>query len=154
LAGGDNSLLDPELAYLLLRDANPDHIRALMAPDAMTIPANDEAGGIRASQTGPVFCIDPQTGGLHMRYTARTRSVVWKDDPATRAAVQSLEQLLAEDSRYVFRHRLSAGQGLLCNNVLHNRTAFVDADDPDAARLIYRARYYDRIAGAESIGVA
>ncbi|MDP1898357.1 MAG: TauD/TfdA family dioxygenase, partial [Sulfurimicrobium sp.] len=38
-SGGDNGLLDHEIAYILLRDANPDYIRALMAPDAMTIPA-------------------------------------------------------------------------------------------------------------------
>jgi hypothetical protein len=35
--------------------------------------------------------------------------------------------------------------GVLCNNVLHDRSAFVDA--PDIQRLLYRARYYDRIAG-------
>ena len=42
--GGENSLLDHEIAYILMRDANPDYIKALMAPDAMTIPANTEAG--------------------------------------------------------------------------------------------------------------
>jgi alpha-ketoglutarate-dependent taurine dioxygenase len=145
--GGGNALLDPEIAYLLLRDDNPRHIQALMAPDAMTIPANDEAGGIRAAQTGPVFSVDPATGSLHMRYTARTRSIVWKDDAPTRAAVQAIEALLNGDSPHVFRHRLVAGQGLLCNNVLHNRTAFTDAVDRGATRLIYRVRYYDRIAG-------
>ena len=144
--GGENALLDPEMVYLLLRQQNPDHVRALMAPDAMTIPANEESG-IRAAQSGPEFSIDSVNGCLHMRYTARTRSIVWKDDAATRAAVQALEQLLASDSPYLFRHRLSTGQGLIANNVLHNRTAFTDAVDHGATRLIYRARYYDRIAG-------
>jgi Taurine catabolism dioxygenase TauD, TfdA family len=146
--GGENALLDPEIAYIQLRDANPELIRALMAPDAMTIPANTEEGGeSRGAQSGPVFAIDPETGCLHMRYTARTRSIVWKDDAATRAAVQALEHLLADDSPFVFRHRLAAGQGLLNNNVLHNRTEFADAVDKGVSRLIYRARYYDRIAG-------
>lgn len=148
--GGENALLDPEIAYLLLRSENPGYIRALMAPDAMTIPANDEAGGVRQAQTGPVFSIDPVTGCLHMRYTARTRSIIWKDDPGTRAAVQALERLLAGNSPFVFRHRLDAGQGLLCNNVLHNRTGFTDSVDSSAARLIYRARYLDRIRGTET----
>lgn len=148
--GGDNALLDPEIAYLLLRNENPEYVRALMAPDAMTIPANDEAGGVRRAQTGPVFSVDPVTGCLHMRYTARTRSIVWKEDVGTRTAVQALERLLASDSPFVFRHRLAAGQGLLCNNVLHNRTAFTDSVDSSAARLIYRARYYDRIRGTEA----
>lgn len=145
--GGENSLLDHEIAYIRLRDANPDYIRALMAPDAMTIPANTESGAeTRAAVTGPVFAIDPLNGNLHMRYTARTRSIAWKPDAATRAAVQFLENLLTGESPGLFRHTLAAGQGLLCNNVPHNRTAFVDDVDKEVSRLVYRARYYDRIA--------
>ncbi len=146
-AGGDNRLLDHEIAYLLMRDANPDYVRALMAPDAMTIPANTESGEeTRAASIGPVFSVDA-AGNLHMRYTSRTRSIEWKQDAATRAAVGFLEHLLSGDSPYIFHHRMTAGQGLLCNNVLHNRTAFTDDVDKGAARLVYRARYYDRIAG-------
>ena len=37
--GGENALLDHEMAYLLLREQDPEHVRALSAPDAMTIPA-------------------------------------------------------------------------------------------------------------------
>ncbi len=146
--GGDNALLDPEIAYLKLRDENPEYIRALMAPDAMTIPANTEEGGeSRPAQTGPVFSIDPVTGSLHMRYTARTRSIEWKADAATHKAVKALERLLSDESPYVYRHRLAAGEGLLCNNVLHNRTEFADDVDKGITRLLYRARYYDRIRG-------
>jgi len=146
--GGENSLLDHEVAYILMRDANPEYIRALMAPDAMTIPANTEEGTeTRPAVTGPVFSIDPVGGNLHMRYTARTRSIEWKQDAATRAAVQFLEQLLAGESPYVFKHRMAAGQGLVCNNVLHNRTGFTDAVDGGVTRLVYRARYHDRIHG-------
>ncbi len=36
------------------------------------------------------------------------------------------------------------GWGLICNNVLHTRTGFADGQPP---RLLYRARYYDRLAG-------
>ena len=146
--GGENGLIDHEMVYLLMRDANPELVAALMQPDAMTIPANTEDGSERLAQGGPVFAVDP-AGNLHMRYTARTRSIEWKNDATTRAAVQMLERLLAEDSPYVFRYRLAAGQGLLCNNVLHNRTAFTDDVDKGLARLIYRARYYDRIAGTD-----
>ena len=146
--GGENSLLDHEMAYILLRDANPEYIRALMTPDAMTIPANAEEGTeTRPAVTGPVFSIDPVGGNLHMRYTARTRSIEWKQDEATHAAVQFLEQLLSGESPYVFKHRMAAGQGLVCNNVLHNRTGFTDAVDSGVTRLVYRARYYDRIHG-------
>lgn len=144
-AGGENALMDPEVAYILLRDADPAFVRALGHPHAMTIPANDDAGGeIRAAQTGPVFSIGPW-GELHMRYTARARNIVWRDDAATRDAVAFLSDTLAADGPYIFHHRLAPGEGLICNNVLHNRTAFHDGDG-DQGRLLYRGRYLDRIA--------
>lgn len=141
--GGDNRLMDHEMAYLRLRDENPEHIRALMQPDAMTIPLrDDERDGIREAQSGPVFSVDTE-GNLHMRYTARMRSIEWKNDGATRDAVAALERLLAADSPNVFTAHLAPGMGLLCNNVLHDRSAF--ADDVASPRLLYRARYLDRV---------
>jgi len=144
-AGGENRLLDPEIAYLLLRDADPRFVEALQAPDAMTVPANEEDPALqRAAQAGPVFSFEH--GVLHMRYTARTRSIVWRADAVTQAAVERLREILDSDSPYVFRLRLSSGQGLVCNNVLHDRSEFADA--PGAGRLVYRARYSDRIGPA------
>ena len=144
--GGENRLLDHEIAYLMLRDENPDFIRALSAADAMTIPERtDEQGVARAAQSGPVFSVNSD-GTLHMRYTARTRSIEWKQDAATLAAVAALEKLLASDLPHIHRLRLEPGMGLLCNNVLHDRTAF--EDDAVEPRLLYRARYHERIAGS------
>lgn len=144
-SGGENQLMDHEIAYILLRDENPEHIRAFMAADAMTIPPRLEDGEVaRAAQAGPVFSVHPD-GHLHMRYTARTVSIEWKDDARTRAAVAALERILADaDSPYIFRGRLEPGMGLVCNNVLHDRAAFRDSET--RKRLLYRARYYDRIA--------
>ncbi|MGB5206622.1 MAG: hypothetical protein WBN76_02810, partial [Azonexus sp.] len=83
-------------------------------------------------------------GNLHMRYTARTRSIAWKQNAATQAAVAALERLLNQDGTpHVFHAQLEPGMGLLCNNVLHDRAAF--SDDPARPRLLYRARYLDRI---------
>ena len=145
--GGDNLLLDHEICYIHLRDTNPDYIHALMQPRAMTIPPNIENGReIRAALSGPVFSIDPNTDRLHMRYTARTRSIEWHDDPLTREASQCISDFLKSDSPYVFHHRLAPGQGVLCNNVLHARTAFEDDAAGGKTRLLYRARYYDRIS--------
>jgi len=142
--GGENALLDHEIAYLQLRDADPEFVAALMQPDAMTIPARtDDAGVVRAAETGPVFSVDPDSGVLHMRYTARTRSIEWKDDKAVRDAVAGLERILAGASPCIHRVTLQPGMGLLCNNVLHDRSAFTDG--PARPRLIFRARYYDRI---------
>lgn len=142
--GGCSALMDHEMAYVAVREADPDWMRALMAPDAMTIPARlDDDGVARAAQTGPVFSVDPASGTLHMRYTARTRSIVWKDDAATRAAAAFLADLLARAQPFLFRLKLEAGMGIVCNNVLHDRSAFVD--DPQRPRLLYRARYLDRV---------
>lgn len=147
--GGENALLDHEIAYLLMRDENPDFIVAMMQADAMTIPARtDDEGVARPAQTGPVFYVDPVSGALHMRYTARKRSIEWKQSAATLAAVAFLEKLLdpfsPSPSPYIFHARLAPGMGLFCNNVLHDRTAF--RDDDRQQRLIYRARFYDRVA--------
>jgi len=143
--GGENTLMDFEMLYLLMRDENPLYIEALMQADVMTIPANIENGvEIRPEQTGPVFSVDDATGQLHMRYTARTRSIEWKQDEMTQSAVKCLEDILAGESPYIFRHRLTAGQGIICNNVLHTRSAFEDEEN-SPGRLVYRARYYDRI---------
>ena len=145
--GGENLLLDHEICYIHLRDTNPEYIRALMQPDAMAIPPNVEKGEeIRAAISGPVFSVDSASGRLHMRYTARTRSITWHDDSLTREASQCITDFLASDSPYIFRHRLTPGQGVLCNNILHARTAFEDDAESGKTRLLYRARFYDRIA--------
>lgn len=145
--GGGNALLDPELVYIFLRDADPAHISALMRPDAMTIPARAEEGGVvRPDSVGPVFSVHPQTGALHMRYTARTRSIRWSQHPPVQEAARFLEGMLASDLPCIYRGRLEAGMGLVCNNVLHDRSGFQDLPG-HAPRLLYRARYYDRIVG-------
>jgi alpha-ketoglutarate-dependent taurine dioxygenase len=143
-AGGENRLLDHEIAYILLRDADPAHVAALSSPQAMTIPASTGEGAqVRPVQSGPVFSTD--AGALHMRYTARTRSIEWLQNEATRAAVDFLGRILAGDSPHVFQLRLTAGQGIVCNNVLHDRSTFTDDPAPGLNRLVYRARYTDRV---------
>jgi hypothetical protein len=149
-SGGENGLFDHEIAYILMRDKDPELVSAFMQPDAMTIPANLENGvEIRSMQTGSVFGVDPLTGNLVMRYTARTRNILWKRDPATQVAARFMQELLAGPSPYLFRHRLQPAQGVLCNNILHSRSAFRDDEASGQRRLIYRARYHDRIAGTE-----
>ena len=144
--GGENAVMDHEIAYILMRDENPDFIRAFMHPHCMTIPSNVEGGKvIREARTGPVFSVDAEDGSLHMRYTARKRNIVWRQDPTTLEAVAFLEKVTASDSPYIFRHRQDPGHGLVSTNVLHDRAGFEDS--PAKKRLIYRARYYDRIKG-------
>jgi alpha-ketoglutarate-dependent taurine dioxygenase len=144
-AGGENGFLDHEIAYIRLRDENPDFIAALMHPEAMTIPANEEANGkLRAENRGPVFVVTPDTGELTMRYTARKRNIRWRDDAATQMAVRALDRLLREDP-LIMRVKLGPGDGVICNNVLHDRIGFENGVGPEPGRLLYRIRSYDRI---------
>jgi len=142
--GGENALLDHELAYIYLRDLDPQYIRALTQADVMTIPANIIDGKtLRPDRSGPVFSLDTQ-GNLHMRYTERARNVIWKEDPVVTAAVSALVELLHSDAHYIYRGTLQPGQGLICNNVLHDRSKF--ENDEGKNRLLYRLRYYDRVS--------
>jgi len=72
---------------------------------------------------------------LHMRYTARKRNVIWRDDPQTQAAVRALEEVLGGDEPLAFEATLQGGWGLLSNNVLHTRSGFEEG----SRRLLYRA---------------
>ncbi len=144
--GGDNELLDHEIAYIRIRDENPELIRALMAPDAFTIPSNTEHGEeIRPDHSGPVFSVSAKDGSLHMRYSARQRNVIWKDDALTREAAAFLLDLFKRGDDHIFRYRLQSGEGVISNNILHRRDGFRDEPTSGAKRLIYRARYYQRL---------
>jgi len=145
-SGGENALMDHEIAYILLREKNPDYIRALMSEKTMTIPPRiDEGGSIaRKEEPGPVFSITAN-GDLHMRYTIRVNNVIWADDPLSREALAYLESIFNSDSPYIYQGRLESGMGLVSNNVLHDRAAFTD--DETHKRHYYRARYFDRLTG-------
>ena len=148
--GGENALLDPEIAYIRLRDENPAYITALMHPEAMTIPENRETSGkLRPVSRGPVFAVDPASGTLHMRYSARGRNIIWRDDRDTSDARVFLADLMTGSEPLILKHKLAPGQGLICNNVLHCRSGFDDGQVPDhdRKRLLLRARYFNRISG-------
>ncbi|MFV2061777.1 MAG: TauD/TfdA family dioxygenase [Gammaproteobacteria bacterium] len=147
--GGENALMDHEIAYILLREKNPDYIRALMEPTVMTIPARIDEGKIaRAEEAGPIFSVS-KDGDLHMRYTIRVNNVIWSDDVLTQEALEYLKQILASDSPYIFRGLLEPGMGLLSNNVLHDRAAFTDNEN--YKRHYYRARYFNRVKGTDRL---
>ena len=60
----------------------------------------------------------------------------------------SLQELHSQRDRMIaeleaLQLRLAPGMGLVCNNVLHDRAAFVDSTTQ--RRLILRARFYERI---------
>ena len=147
--GGETWLMDHELAYLLLRDENPEYVNALFAENVLTIPANVIDGEvIRAEQSGPVFSVNDQ-GRLHMRYSARLRNIEWKDDALVAGATAFLQGLWGVGSPLIVKHTLQAGQGAVCNNVLHGRSAF--SNNKIYPRLLFRGRYYDSVPCSTSI---
>ena len=144
--GGANTLLDPELVYIKLRDLDPDLVGVLMNRDVMRIPANvkDEMV-LRPARSGPVFSMDYYSGRLHMRYTHRTRSIDWSASQVFPPAGEVLRDVIEGSLGDASTVRLTAGQGIVCNNVLHTRTAFDDTHPRH--RTLLRARYHERIAG-------
>lgn len=145
--GGENRVADPEMAYLRLREENPEFVRALMHPEAMTIPENREPDGtLRPVSVGPVFFADTASGRLQMRYTARTRSILWRDDATTRQAVTWLGKWLQSDDPSIRSLRLEPGQGIVSNNVLHNRTGFDNSTGTENARTMLRIRFHERLS--------
>ncbi len=147
--GGENMLINHELIYIQLYDEDPDLVTALMQADALTIPANIENGQqVRPAQAGPVFYRDSSSNTLQMRYTARSRSIEWKQNSLVNRAANMIEELLT-DSKYVIHYTLQPGEGLICNNILHGRSAFTNGNIPQQQRVMYRARSYNRLFSSQ-----
>ncbi len=142
--GGQSQAIDNEIAYIRLRDESPEAVHLLMDRAAMTIPESPEAdGSVRPVSIGPVFFIEDEK--LIMRYTARTRSISWKDE-ATQKAAALLQELLESERDYLHTLTLQPGQGILNNNTLHNRTAFDPlAEVGSSQRMLYRVRFNNRL---------
>ena len=141
-SGGDNTLLDPDLVYASLIERDPALVEALAHPRAMTIPAHEVDGTLlRPARTGPVFRLLGDPPRLHTRYTMRTRSIRWRSTSATARAVSSLEATIASLSTHYVQVRFEAGEGVICNNVLHRRSAFID--DECSRRTLLRIRSFD-----------
>ena len=140
--GGTNNYLDTDMLYILIRDENPDYIRALSHPEALTIPANIVDGKtLRPAITVPVL---DYRKGLLFRYSERSRNIQWRDDPVLHKALAFIQATLRSSSTPVLQHKMGPGEGVICNNILHNRDGF--SDDPQHSRLLYRARFHHRIA--------
>ena len=147
--GGDNFMLDHEMVYMQVRDTDPDLLVALMDPEAMIVPANiSNKKLLRQAESGPVFMIDSETGRLNMRFSSRPQNIGWKTDALSKRAV-GLVREITMDSEYVVNLKLQNRQGIVCNNVLHGRSAFVEDPASGSSRLYYRARYYDAVTFAD-----
>lgn len=145
LNGGETTLLDPDLVYATMHDQDPALVQALAHPGAMTIPAHEADGAlVRPARTGPVFRLLGNPPRLLMRYTMRTRSIRWRSSPDTARAVAALEETIASLSAHHVQARFGPGEGVICNNVLHRRSAFVDGED--SRRTLLRIRSFHPVS--------
>ena len=150
--GGENSLIDHELLYMHIRDLRPDWISALSRPDIMTIPENRQGRHVvREKFQGPVFALDPVSNSLYMRYTQRRRNIHWYNDPAVAGALNGLEEILNSDLPGKVTVKLSSGEGVLCNNIVHCRNSYADSGLRGEERRLYRIRFSERIGSARAI---
>ena len=148
--GGDSMFYDHERLFFELYQENPSFIEVLVDSNVLTIPENKTtANYYRKAQTGPVFSFEKTSKHLHMRYSARTRNIEWgskfknsSKGSTLETALLKIKSLLSNKNPYVYKLKLTAGQGIICNNVLHNRMAF---EDNESTRLFYRARFYNHI---------
>ena len=132
------------MLYIHLREQNPDIVSALTQPNVLTIPArNDSTKGIRTASIGPVFFIDSSTQKPKMRFTQRKRNIQWLESNEVKDALNILNTFLASNSSIHHQYKLKKGEGMICNNVLHSRSAFIDNDS--RKRMLLRGRYTNTV---------
>jgi hypothetical protein len=141
--GGSNKVLDNEILYILLRDKDPDALRVLMNKNCFKY-RNPITGEIDEHLGGKVFWTNSD-GNLCHRFSFRKTDMAWSEDGDVQTARAVLESMILDESEYVIEGRLESGLGLISNNVLHTREKLVDSDDAAHKRLLFRARFYDRV---------
>lgn len=142
--GGENQWIDQQMVYLQLRESNPDVAKALTHIHAMSIPEHIVNGVVRRKTSiGAIFFIDESSSQLYMRYTQRKKNIKFLDSQEVKQAVTVLDAHLSTTTEHHFRHTMTANQGLLCNNILHKRSGFIN--NPLNPRLLLRGRYFNRL---------
>lgn len=141
--GGSNKVLDHEMLYIRLRDEHPDALKVLMSKDCFNY-RDPATGTVHPERGGKVFWTNAD-GYLAHRFSFRKTDMAWADDVDVAAARSVLESAITAEGPHVIEGRLESGLGLVSNNVLHTREKLVDSDDPAQQRLLFRARFYDRV---------
>jgi hypothetical protein len=141
--GGSNKILDHEVLYIHLRDRDPGALDVLMNRNCFNY-RNPATGEIDPRRGGKVFWTNAD-GHLCHRFSFRKTDMAWSEESDVVAARGVLESLISDESAHVIEGRLESGMGLISNNVLHTRERLVDSDDAAKKRLLFRARFYDRV---------
>lgn len=141
--GGGNKVLDPEVLYIHLREQDPGALEVLMNENCFNY-RNPATGEVDPHRGGKVFWTNAD-GHLCHRFSFRKTDMAWSEESDVAAAREALESLISDESAPVIEGRLESGMGLISNNVLHTRERLVDSDDAAKKRLLFRARFYDRV---------
>ena len=137
--GGDSQLLSGAGLYDSVANHSPAALRALFAPDALTVRRDGE--GAMAS----IFTV--VADAIHLRYRDDTTAEF--ADRADVALGVDLCRRHVADPRNILQFRLEPQQILIVDNrgVLHGRTSF----NPTSGRLLLRATYTGE--GTEQLGL-
>ena len=131
-SGGDNGLIDHEMAYIALRDADAGPRARADGSRRDDHPGARRRRRRRPRRRRPARCSrSMRRRRLHMRYTARTRSIEWKDDAATREAVAFLRGAAGRRRAGRFGCGCRPAWASSATTCCTTRSAFVD--DPRAA---------------------
>ncbi|MDT3706683.1 MAG: TauD/TfdA family dioxygenase [Thiobacillus sp.] len=144
LEGGSNKVLDHEVLYIHLRDTDRGALEVLMNRNCFNY-RNPTTGEVDPHRGGKVFWTNAG-GHLCHRFSFRKTDMAWSDESDVAAARKVLESVIADEPAHVIEGRLESGMGLVSNNVLHTRERLVDSDDAAKKRLLFRARFYDRVS--------
>ncbi len=137
--GGALRLMDDTFLVLALHDENPELVKLLSHPEAMTLPHNrDKEGHDRPDRTLPMI-FQHEDGAIAIRFTTRSQNIAWHCE-ATKAAAKRAHELIDANPHWQTRINLKKGQGVITRNVLHTREQFIDrAGYPK--RQILRGRF-------------
>ena len=146
--GGETTLMDHEMAYIALRDADPRWVRSLMADDAMTIPAQagrdrcgacgaDRAGVLRSTPTAArCTCATPRARAASSGRPMPARARPWPSCASCWPAMRRSACACACSRAW------ASSATTCCTSAAPSSTT------PPAPRLLYRARYLDRVPAA------
>src|SRR5574340_18800 len=144
LEGGSNKVLDHEVLYIPLRDTDRGGFEVLMNRNCFNY-RNPTTGEVDPHRGGKVFWANAG-GHFGHRFSCRKTGMAGSDESDVAAARKVLESVIADEPAHVIEGRLESGMGLVSNNVLHTRERLVDSDDAAKKRLLFRARFYDRVS--------
>jgi hypothetical protein len=132
--GGASQFLDPEIAYIRLRDENPAWIAALMHPQTLIIPANDiETDTPRGAEAGPVFAVINGRLAIAPAHRLRKPTRDRRRSPALPRTVPRTRRRLTKT--HEARRSIMSQPILLSDIIIHNPQARSFNDLIDAIKV-------------------